>query len=65
MLGFSVVCYGCGKSLYSGRDMIPIYRLRRKTDGKCPSCGRKLSIDPLKITFEKTDRVYIGLQKIS
>ena len=64
-MGFSVVCHGCGKSLYEGSDMIPIYRLRKKTNGRCPGCGRKLSIEPLKITCEKMDSVNSGLQKIS
>jgi len=45
--------------------MIPIYRLRKKTNGRCPGCGRKLSIEPLKITCEKTDSVNSGLQKVS
>ena len=60
MLGVSVVCHGCGKSLYEGRDMIPIYRLRIKTNGRCPECGRKLSVEPLKITCEKTDDAEVG-----
>ncbi|MFC1486692.1 hypothetical protein ACFLRN_03245 [Thermoproteota archaeon] len=64
-MGFSVVCHGCEKNLYEGSDMIPIYRLRKKTNGRCPDCGRKLSIEPLKITCEKTDSVNNGLQKIS
>ena len=51
ILGFSVVCHGCGKLLYEGRDLIPLYRLRRRTDGKCPVCGRKLGVDPLSIEF--------------
>jgi hypothetical protein len=51
MLGFSVVCHGCGKLLYEGRDLIPLYRLRRRTDGKCPACGIKLGVDPISIEF--------------
>jgi rRNA maturation endonuclease Nob1 len=60
-MGFNVVCHGCGKLLYQGRDLIPLYRLRRRTDGKCPACGRKLAIRPLSIKFEESD----GLQKNS
>jgi rRNA maturation endonuclease Nob1 len=52
-MSFIVVCQGCGKILYEGRDMIPLYRLRRKTEGKCPSCGRKLAVDPLSIKLEE------------
>jgi len=54
-MGFSVVCHGCRKLLYQGRDLIPLYRLRRRTDGRCPGCGRKLSIRPLSISYEKNE----------
>ena len=52
MMSFTVVCHGCGKILYEGRDMIPLYRLRRKTDGKCPYYKRRLSIDPMSVKVE-------------
>jgi len=52
MLGFSVVCHKCGHCLYEGRDMIHLFRLRRKIDNKCPCCGKKLSIHPLSIKIE-------------
>jgi len=52
-VGFSVVCHRCGQILYEGRDMIHLYRLRRKTDRKCPGCGGKLSINSLGINFFK------------
>jgi len=32
--------------------MINLYRVRRKSDGKCPCCGRKLAVDPVNIKFE-------------
>ncbi len=51
-MAFSVVCHECGEVLYEGRDMIPLYRLRAKCDGRCPACGRKLSINPLSIVLE-------------
>ena len=50
-MGFSVVCHECGHVLYEGTDMISLYRLRRKTDGKCPMCKRKLAICPMSIDF--------------
>jgi hypothetical protein len=53
MLGFSIVYHGCGETLYDGRDLIPLYRLRRKINGKCPRCGRTLSVDPLGIKVEE------------
>jgi hypothetical protein len=64
-MGFDVVCHGCGKLLYHGRDLIPLYRLRGRTDGKCPGCGRKLAIRPLSICYKKTEVETDGLQKNS
>ncbi len=52
-LGFSVVCHGCGEVLYEGRDMIPIYRLMSKYDGRCPACSRKLSATPKTIELKQ------------
>ncbi len=52
-MGFSIVCHGCGNVLYDGNDMIPLYRLRRKIDGRCPSCKRKLAVRPLSISFSE------------
>lgn len=51
-MSLTIVCNGCGAVLYEGRDMIPLYRLRRKTDGKSPQCGRKLSVTPITIDFD-------------
>jgi hypothetical protein len=56
IIGFSVVCHGCGKLLYEGRDLIPLYCLRRRTDGKCPVCGRKLGVDPKSIEFKSCEK---------
>ena len=63
MLGFSVVCHECGQILYEGRDMIPLYRLRIKTDGKCPSCGRRLGIRPLSIDFNSKEFTNLHFRK--
>ncbi|UCC58924.1 MAG: hypothetical protein JSW14_03225 [Candidatus Bathyarchaeum sp.] len=52
-MGFSVVCYGCGQILYEGRDMIPLYRLRAKCNGRCPVCEKQLSISPLSIELRQ------------
>ncbi|MEJ2240862.1 MAG: hypothetical protein P8Y18_01785 [Candidatus Bathyarchaeota archaeon] len=56
-MGFSVVCHECGAVLYEGWDMIPLYRLRNKTDGKCPNCGRRLSLRPLSIQLQEHELV--------
>jgi rRNA maturation endonuclease Nob1 len=51
-LVFTIVCHGCGKLLYEGREMIPLYRLRKRTYDKCPSCGRTLAFHPLSIEYD-------------
>ena len=53
MLGFSVMCHSCGHVLYDGFDMIPLYRLRRETDGRCPNCKRKLAVHPLSTSMSE------------
>jgi len=53
VLGFSIVCHSCGYVLYDGFDMIPLYKLRREIDGRCPNCKRKLAIRPLSISFSE------------
>ena len=50
-MSFKIVCHVCGHVLYQGRDMIQLYKLRRETDNKCPGCGRRLSLDPIKIEY--------------
>jgi len=55
ILGFSIVCYGCGRVLYNGNDMIPLYQLRCKTDNRCSSCQRKLAQHPINITYGKIE----------
>jgi hypothetical protein len=52
-LGFTVVCHGCGEFLYEGIEMIPIYRLLSKYDGRCPACNRKLSATPKTIELQE------------
>jgi DNA-directed RNA polymerase subunit RPC12/RpoP len=51
-MGFIIVCYECGYTLYNGRGMILVYKLRREINNRCPGCGRKLSVKPLSIKVE-------------
>jgi len=39
-----------------GFDMIPLYRLRREIDGRCPKCKRKLAVRPLSISMSEVDQ---------
>jgi ribosomal protein S27E len=50
-----VVCHGCGEVLYEGRDMVPLYRLKAKYDGRCPACGKKLANNPQSITLKPVE----------
>jgi rRNA maturation endonuclease Nob1 len=47
-----IACHGCGKILYEGWDMVSHYEIRIKNDGRCPACGKKLSITPLSLKLE-------------
>ena len=64
-MGFIVICHKCGQLLYEGKDMIPLYRLRCKTDGRYPNYNRKLALRPLSINFDSREMIPLGLQKIS
>ena len=44
-----VVCRDCNYVLYEGDELKPPDDIIQKHDGKCPNCGRKLSIVPQKV----------------
>jgi hypothetical protein len=44
-----VVCQGCKHVLYDGADLKPPDELLHLNDGKCPNCGKKLSLVPLDV----------------
>ena len=44
-----VTCHECGYVLYEGIEVKPPDELLHQYDGKCPKCGRKLSIVPLNV----------------
>ncbi|UCC57657.1 MAG: hypothetical protein JSW14_04550 [Candidatus Bathyarchaeum sp.] len=52
-MAFTVVCHRCGEILYEGKDMISLYRLRAKCNGRCPVCEKQLSISPLSIKLRE------------
>jgi len=46
-----VICSKCGYVLYKGMELKSPDEIIQKYE-KCPSCGRKLSIKPIKIEIE-------------
>ncbi|MEM2669253.1 MAG: hypothetical protein QW341_00785 [Candidatus Bathyarchaeia archaeon] len=44
-----VLCDGCGEILYQGYDIKSPEEIYEMYSGRCPKCGRKLSLMPQKI----------------
>jgi RNase P subunit RPR2 len=44
-----VICHGCNHILYEGAELKPPDEIIRQYEGKCPKCGKKLSILPLEV----------------
>jgi len=44
-----IICKHCGKVLYDGVELKPPDEVAQKYGGKCPKCGRKLSIIPIDV----------------
>jgi len=41
-----VICHHCGAILYEGHDLKPPDEILQMHGGKCPECGKKLSLIP-------------------
>jgi DNA-directed RNA polymerase subunit RPC12/RpoP len=44
-----VLCDNCGELLYQGEDIKSPEEIHQMHNGRCPKCGRKLSIIPQKV----------------
>jgi len=44
-----VICSGCNFVLYEGQDLKPPDEILQQHDGKCPKCGKKLSLLPIDV----------------
>ncbi|MEM3609201.1 MAG: hypothetical protein QXM65_08130 [Candidatus Bathyarchaeia archaeon] len=44
-----VICQGCGQVLYEGVDLKPPDEILNQYNGKCPKCGKKLSLIPIDV----------------
>jgi hypothetical protein len=47
-----VACHGCGHILYQGLDIKPPDEISQMYNGKCPQCGRTLSIIPTTVQVQ-------------
>lgn len=44
-----IICHGCGELLYEGTELKPPDEIIQRYNGKCPKCGRKLSMVPTSV----------------
>jgi DNA-directed RNA polymerase subunit RPC12/RpoP len=44
-----ILCHQCGTVLYEGIELKPPDEIIQKYNGKCPKCGRKLSVIPANV----------------
>lgn len=44
-----ILCHQCGAILYEGLELKPPDEIIQKYNGKCPKCGRKLSVIPANV----------------
>ncbi|MCW4034063.1 MAG: hypothetical protein NWF03_01725 [Candidatus Bathyarchaeota archaeon] len=51
-MAVSMSCKGCGKTLFTGREVIEPYYIRAKNNSRCPSCGRNLAKTPMSIQLD-------------
>ncbi len=46
-----VICHECRHVLYHGGDLKPPDEVIQQHDGKCPNCGKKLSLMPIDVAI--------------
>ncbi len=44
-----VLCQGCNHILYEGPELRPPDEIIHSNGGKCPKCGKKLSLLPINV----------------
>jgi len=49
-----VVCHGCRHILYEGPELKPPDEVIHLYEGKCPKCGKKLSLLPIDVEVRPT-----------
>ncbi len=51
-----VVCHDCRHVLYEGAELKPPDEIIQSVGGKCPKCGRKLSLLPLDVEVKPVSK---------
>ena len=51
-----VKCDECNEILYRDADLCSPEDIHKNSDGKCPKCGKILSVEPLKVNVEPVDQ---------
>jgi DNA-directed RNA polymerase subunit RPC12/RpoP len=51
-----VICHECKHILYEGPDLKPPDEVIQKNEGKCPKCGRKLSLMPIDVEVKPLNK---------
>jgi RNase P subunit RPR2 len=49
-----VICQQCNTVLYEGDELKPPEEIIQSHNGKCPKCGRKLSLIPVTVEVKAT-----------
>jgi len=49
-----VICSKCGYILYEGMELKTPDEILQQYEERCPKCGRKLSIHPVKILIDRS-----------
>lgn len=50
-----VICQQCKEILYEGDELKPPEEIIQSNDGKCPKCGRKLSLIPTTVDVKAVE----------
>ncbi|MFQ6080176.1 MAG: hypothetical protein ACE5OW_00710 [Candidatus Bathyarchaeia archaeon] len=50
-----VICQGCGTVLYERIELVPPDEVILRYDGKCPKCGKKLSLTPINVEVKPVE----------
>jgi DNA-directed RNA polymerase subunit RPC12/RpoP len=50
-----VICEKCGAVLYDGIELKPPDEIIQNYDGKCPTCGKKLSFVPKNVEVKPAE----------
>ncbi len=51
-----VICHGCNQVLYEGAELRPPDEILHQHEGKCPKCGKKLSLLPIDVDVKPAIR---------